>query len=336
MTTERAMEGPDRLVSVRERFGFDSNLRVPAFGGERDAHVPDVDEAYRFNPEVTLAILAGFTRNRRVMVQGLHGTGKSTHIEQVAARLNWPCVRVNLDGHISRLDLVGKDAIVVRDGRQVTEFQEGIVPWALQRPVALIFDEYDAGRPDVMFVIQRILERDGSFTLLDQNRVIRPHAHFRLFATTNTIGLGNLNGLYHGTQMLNHAQMDRWNVVATLNYLPREEEAGIVLARVPEMTDDAGRQLVDSMISMAAMTRKGFATGDLSTLMSPRTVIDWAENCQIFRDPALAFRLTFLNKCDEAERPIVAEYYQRCFGVELDPASTAKGGEGGEPREPRA
>ncbi|SDC87093.1 cobaltochelatase CobS [Paraburkholderia lycopersici] len=323
-TAERAMAGPDRLVSVRECFGLDSNLMAPAFG-ERDAHVPDLDEAYRFNPEVTLAILAGFTRNRRVMVQGLHGTGKSTHVEQVAARLNWPCVRVNLDGHISRLDLVGKDAIVVRDGRQVTEFQEGIVPWALQRPVALIFDEYDAGRPDVMFVIQRILERDGSFTLLDQNRVIRPHPSFRLFATTNTIGLGNLNGLYHGTQMLNHAQMDRWNVVATLNYLPRDEEAGIVLARVPEMADAAGRELVDSMIAVAALTRKGFASGDLSTLMSPRTVINWAENCQIFRTPALAFRLTFLNKCDEAERPIVAEYYQRCFGVELDAAQPGGG-----------
>lgn len=316
MTTDFSKETPDRMVSVRDHFGIDSNLTVPAFS-ERDDHVPDIDPAYRFNEEVTLAILAGFTRNRRVMVQGLHGTGKSTHIEQVAARLNWPCVRVNLDGHISRLDLVGKDAIVVRDDRQITEFQEGIVPWALQRPVALIFDEYDAGRPDVMFVIQRILERDGSFTLLDQNRVIRPHRFFRLFATTNTVGLGNLNGLYHGTQMLNHAQMDRWNVVATLNYLPPEEEAGIVLARVPEMADEAGRALVDSMVGMAALTRKGFAAGDLSTLMSPRTVINWAENCQIFRDAELAFRLTFLNKCDESERPIVAEYYQRCFGAEL-------------------
>jgi cobaltochelatase CobS len=320
---------PDRMVSVRECFGIDSGLMVPAFA-ERGDHVPDIDRAYRFNAEVTLAILSGFMRNRRVMVQGLHGTGKSTHIEQVAARLNWPCVRVNLDGHISRLDLVGKDAIVVRDARQVTEFQEGIVPWALQRPVALIFDEYDAGRPDVMFVIQRILERDGSFTLLDQNRVIRPHPFFRLFATTNTIGLGNLNGLYHGTQMLNHAQMDRWNVVATLNYLPPEEEAGIVLARVPEMADDSGRALVDAMVAMAALTRKGFAAGDLATLMSPRTVIDWAENCQIFRDPALAFRLTFLNKCDEAERPVVAEYYQRCLGTELD--GFAGGGAAAEPR----
>ncbi len=316
MTTDLFKEAPDRRVSVREHFGIDSNLTVPAFA-DRDDHVPDIDPAYRFNEQVTLAILAGFTCNRRVMVQGLHGTGKSTHIEQVAARLNWPCVRVNLDGHISRLDLVGKDAIVVRDDRQVTEFQEGIVPWALQRPVALIFDEYDAGRPDVMFVIQRILEREGSFTLLDQNRVIRPHPYFRLFATANTVGLGNLNGLYHGTQMLNHAQMDRWNVVAALNYLPPAEEAGIVLARVPEIADEAGRALVESMIAMAALTRKGFATGDLSTLMSPRTVINWAENCQIFRDPALAFRLTFLNKCDESERPIVAEYYQRCFGVEL-------------------
>ncbi len=251
---------------------------------------------------------------------GRSGTGKSTHIEQVAARLNWPCVRVNLDGRISRLDLVGKDAIVVRDGHQVTEFQEGIVPWALQRPVALIFDEYDAGRPDVMFVIQRILERDGKFTLLDQNRVIHPHPGFRMFATTNTVGLGNLNGLYHGTQVLNHAQIDRWNVVATLNYLSREDEAGIVLARVPALDDEAGRTLIDSMVSVAELTRKGFATGDLSTLMSPRTVINWAENVGIFRDAGLAFRLTFLNKCDEAERAVVAEYYQRAFGHEL-PAS---------------
>nr|WP_257030457.1 AAA family ATPase [Paraburkholderia bryophila] len=315
--TDISTARPDRMISVRTVFGIDSGLMVPAFS-ERDDHVPEIDEVYRFNPEVTLAILAGFMRERRVMVQGLHGTGKSTHIEQVAARLNWPCVRVNLDGHISRLDLVGKDTIVVRDDLQVTEFQEGIVPWALQRPMALIFDEYDAGRPDVMFVIQRILERDGKFTLLDQNRVIHPHPFFRLFATTNTVGLGNLNGLYHGTQLLNHAQMDRWNVVATLNYLPREEEASIVQARVPELADEAGRRLIESMISVADLTRKGFATGDLSTLMSPRTVIDWAENCQIFRDPALAFRLTFVNKCDEAERAIVAEYFQRCFDRELD------------------
>ncbi|MCE4062296.1 AAA family ATPase [Pandoraea sputorum] len=313
---EIATQQPDRMVDARTVFGIDTDLQVPAFS-ERDDHVPEIDTAYRFNPDVTLAILAGFTNNRRVMVQGMHGTGKSTHIEQVAARLNWPCVRVNLDGHISRLDLVGKDAIVVRDGHQITEFQEGIVPWALQRPVALIFDEYDAGRPDVMFVIQRILERDGKFTLLDQNRVIHPHPGFRMFATTNTVGLGNLNGLYHGTQVLNHAQIDRWNVVATLNYLSREDEAGIVLARVPELDNDAGRTLIESMVSVAELTRKGFATGDLSTLMSPRTVINWAENVGIFRDAGLAFRLTFLNKCDEAERAVVAEYYQRAFGREL-------------------
>ena len=313
---ETATQQPDRLIDARSVFGIDTDLQVPAFG-ERDDHVPEIDTAYRFNPDVTLAILAGFMRNRRVMVTGFHGTGKSTHIEQVAARLNWPCVRVNLDSHISRIDLVGKDAIVVRDGHQVTEFQEGIVPWALQRPVALIFDEYDAGRPDVMFVIQRILERDGKFTLLDQNRVIHPHPGFRMFATTNTVGLGNLNGLYHGTQVLNHAQIDRWNVVATLNYLSREDEAGIVLARVPELDNGDGRTLIDSMVSVAALTRKGFATGDLSTLMSPRTVINWAENVGIFRDAGLAFQLTFLNKCDEAERAVVAEYYQRAFGCEL-------------------
>ena len=308
---------PEQMVSVRELFGIDTDLKVPAFA-QRDDHVPDIDSAYRFNPDVTLAILAGFSRDRRVMVQGLHGTGKSTHVEQVAARLNWPCVRVNLDGHISRLDLVGKDTIVIREGLQVTEFQEGIVPWALQRPVALIFDEYDAGRPDVMFVIQRILERDGQFTLLDQNRVIRPHPFFRLFATSNTVGLGNLSGMYHGTQVLNHAQIDRWNIVATLNDLPHDEEVAIVLARVPEKDSERGRRLIASMVEVAALTRKGFAAGDISTLMSPRTVITWAENCEIFRNPALAFRLSFLNKCDEVERPIVAEYYQRCFGEELD------------------
>lgn len=310
---------PDRMLSVREAFGIDTDLRVPAFAQGED-HVPEIDPVYRFNPEVTLALLAGFSRDRRVMVQGLHGTGKSSHIEQVAARLNWPCVRVNLDGHISRLDLVGKDAVVLREGQQVTEFQEGIVPWALQRPVALIFDEYDAGRPDVMFVIQRILERDGKFTLMDQNRVIRPHPFFRLFATANTVGLGNLSGLYHGAQRLNHAQIDRWNIVAALNYLPRDEEVAIVQARVPHFADAPGRRLVDSMVAVADLTRKGFAAGDLSTLMSPRTVITWAENVEIFRDPALAFRLSFVNKCDEAERAIVAEYFQRCFDRELDPA----------------
>lgn len=307
---------PDRMVSVRDVFGIDTSLRVPAFS-QADAHVPEIDSVYRFNPEVTLALLAGFAHNRRVLVQGLHGTGKSTHIEQVAARLNWPCMRVNLDGHISRLDLVGRDTVVLRDGQQVTEFQEGIVPWALQRPVALIFDEYDAGRPDVMFVIQRILEQGGQFTLLDQNRVLRPHPGFRLFATSNTVGLGNLNGLYHGAQRLNHAQMDRWNIVAALNYLPAAEEIAIVAARVPSLADPARHTLLQGMVALADLTRKGFAAGDLSTLMSPRTVITWGENIDIFQNPALALRLSFLNKCDEAERPVVAEYYQRCFGTEL-------------------
>lgn len=307
---------PDRMLSVHEVFGIDTDLQVPAFS-ERDDHVPEVDAVYRFNPDVTLAILAGFMRDRRVMVQGLHGTGKSTHIEQVAARLNWPCVRLNLDGHISRLDLVGKDAVVLREGKQVTEFQEGIVPWSLQRPVALVFDEYDAGRPDVMFVIQRILEQGGKFTLMDQNRVLRPHPFFRLFATANTVGLGNLNGLYHGAQRLNHAQIDRWNIVASLNYLPADEEIAIVQARVPSLAGDAGRRLAASMVAVADLTRKGFAAGDLSTLMSPRTVITWAENVEIFKDPALAFRLSFVNKCDDAERPLVAEYFQRCFDQEL-------------------
>ncbi|MFT5112337.1 MAG: cobaltochelatase CobS [Parasphingorhabdus sp.] len=304
---------PDTEVSVKDTFGIDSPLMMPAFS-EADEHVPEVDQAYRFNPDVTLAILAGFSNNRRVMVQGLHGTGKSTHIEQVAARLNWPCVRINLDGHISRLDLVGRDAIVLRDNKQVTEFQEGIVPWAIRRPVAMVFDEYDAGRPDVMFVIQRLLERDGKFTLLDQNKVIQPNPSFRLFATSNTVGLGNLSGLYHGTRMLNHAQIDRWNIVASLSYLDPAEEAAIVRARVPSLNNNP---VVESMVALANMTRKGFESGDMSTLMSPRTVITWAENMEIFSDMARAFRLSFMNKCDEAELPTVAEYYQRCFDVEL-------------------
>lgn len=318
--TQPIIDQPDRLASVREVFGLDSDLRVPAFSQKTD-HVPDVDPVYRFNPEVTLAILAGFVHNRRVLVQGRHGTGKSTHIEQVAARLNWPCVRVNLDGHISRLDLVGRDAIVIEDGLQVTRFQEGIVPWALQRPVALVFDEYDAGRPDVMFVIQRILERDGRFTLLDQNRVLTPHPGFRLFATANTIGLGNLSGMYHGVQALNHAQIDRWNIVANLDYLHPDEEVAIVLARVPAKDTPRGREWAHAMVTLAGLTRKGFESGDLSLLMSPRTVITWAENCEVFGNPALAFRYAFLNKCDETEQAVVAEYYQRCLGHELLPAA---------------
>ncbi|GAA3541568.1 AAA family ATPase [Zobellella aerophila] len=321
--TDLIHERPSRLVSVRELFDIDSDFKVPVFT-HKDEHVPEADPSYCFNPDVTMAILAGFTRNRRVMIQGLHGTGKSTHIEQVAARLNWPCVRVNLDGHISRLDLVGKDTIVLKDGKQITEFQEGIVPWALRRPVALIFDEFDAGRPDVMFVIQRILEQDGKFTLLDQNQVINPHSYFRLFATANTVGLGNVTGLYHGTQNVNQAQMDRWNIVASLNYLPRADEIRIVQGKVPRYADEAGYKLIDAMVAVAELTREGFAAGDLSTLMSPRTLISWAENTEIFNDPALAFRLSFLNKCDEAERPLVAEYYQRCFDQELQESQSVK------------
>lgn len=316
MMTDLSQLQPTRTVSVRDVFGIDTDMSVPAFA-ERSEHVPAIDKAYRLNPQVTQAILAGFSHNRRVVIQGLHGTGKSTHIEQVAARLNWPCVRVNLDGHISRLDLVGKDSIVLQDGKQVTQFQEGILPWALQRPVAMVFDEYDAGRPDVMFVIQRVLEREGSFTLLDQKRVIQPHPCFRLFATMNTLGQGNLNGLYHGTQQLNHAQLDRWNLVTSLNYLPPAEEAAIVLARVPELATADGRRKVVAMVALAGLTRKGFAVGDLSLLMSPRTVISWAENIAIFHDLKLAFELSFLNKCEPAERAIVREYFQRCFAQEL-------------------
>jgi cobaltochelatase CobS len=303
---------PDIMVSVRQLFGIDTDIQVPAFSQKQD-NVPDVDDVYRFDKNTTLAILAGFAHNKRVMVQGYHGTGKSTHIEQVAARLNWPCIRINLDSHVSRIDLLGKDAIVVKDGKQMTEFKEGLLPWALKNPVALVFDEYDAGRPDVMFVIQRVLETEGKLTLLDQNEVIRPHPAFRIFSTTNTVGLGDTTGLYHGTQQINQGQMDRWNVVATLNYLPDAEEINIVLARVPFYKTDEGQKTVAAMVRMANLTRKGFISGDLSTVMSPRTVIHWAENAQIFGDLDAAFTLTFLNKCDDLEKAIVAEYYQRCF-----------------------
>ena len=315
---------PDRKVSIRETFGVDSDMMVPAFSF-RDSHVPDLDEAYCFDPQTTLAICAGLAFDRRVMIQGYHGTGKSTHIEQVAARLNWPMIRVNLDSHVSRIDLVGKDAIVLKDGKQITEFREGMLPWCLQRPMALVFDEYDAGRPDVMFVIQRVLEAQGKLTLLDQNRVIRPNPFFRLFSTTNTIGLGDTTGLYHGTQQINQGQMDRWSIVSTLNYLAHDVEAEIVLAKAPNYAKTPeGRRQIAAMVRVADMTRNAFMNGDISTVMSPRTVITWAQNAEIFAgDLALAFRMTFLNKCDELERPTVAEFYQRAFGGDL-PESAAR------------
>jgi cobaltochelatase CobS len=316
IATESIAGLPDMKVSVRQVFGIDSDLEVPAYS-EAEEHVPDVDPDYLFDRTTTLAILAGFARNRRVIVTGYHGTGKSTHIEQVAARLNWPCVRVNLDSHISRVDLIGKDAIVIREGKQVTEFRDGMLPWALQHNVALCFDEYDAGRPDVMFVIQRVLEVSGKLTLLDQNKVIRPHPAFRLFATANTVGLGDTTGLYHGTQQINQGQMDRWSIVTTLNYLPHDNEVEIVLAKAQSYRSAEGRDTINKMVRVADLTRNAFMNGDISTVMSPRTVITWAENADIFHDLAFAFRVTFLNKCDELERPIVAEFYQRCFGVEL-------------------
>ena len=312
---------PDTEINVKEAFGFDQNLTVPAFS-TRTEHVPAIDEDYRFDPDTTLAILAGFSHNRRVMIQGYHGTGKSTHIEQVAARLNWPCIRINLDSHISRIDLVGKDAIVVEDGKQITAFKEGLLQWALQHPVAIVFDEYDAGRPDVMFVIQRVLEVEGKLTLLDQNRVITPHSCFRLFATTNTVGLGDTTGLYHGTQQINQGQMDRWNIVSTLNYLDHDVETDIVYGKTKNWQDqDNGRNVISNMVSVADLTRKGFVNGDVSIVMSPRTVLTWAENAEIFDDIAFGFRVTFLNKCDELERPIIAEYFQRCMGEDLGDAS---------------
>lgn len=311
-----ALEHPDIKLSVRQSFGLDSDLVVPAFG-QKTEHVPDIDDSYHFDSDTTLAILAGFAFNRRVMIQGWHGTGKSTHIEQVAARLNWPLIRINLDSHVSRIDLIGRDAIVVKDGKQVTEFREGLLPWALQRPCALVFDEYDAGRPDVMFVIQRVLEVEGKLTLLDQNRILHPHPSFRLFATANTVGLGDISGLYHGTQQINQGQMDRWNIVASLNYLPHEDEVAIIRAKAKGFEQSHGVTTISAMVRMADLTRAGFMAGDISTVMSPRTVLSWAENTLIFHNLAYAFRVSFLNKCDDMEKPILAEYYQRCFGVEL-------------------
>lgn len=312
---------PSARVNVHDAFGIDQDLEVPAFPEASD-HVPAIDPDYRFDHDTTLAILAGFSHNRRVMIQGYHGTGKSTHVEQIAARLNWPCVRVNLDSHISRIDLIGKDAIVLKDGKQITEFKEGILPWALQHQVALVFDEYDAGRPDVMFVIQRVLEVEGKLTLLDQNKVITPHPYFRLFATTNTIGLGDSTGLYHGTQQINQGQMDRWSVVTTLNYLEHDAEVNIVLGKAGSFqATPEGQRQISNMVSVADLTRRGFVNGDVSVVMSPRTVLTWAQNAEIFGDIGFAFRVTFLNKCDELERPIVAEYYQRCMGQDLGDAT---------------
>jgi len=320
MTNLNTLNKPDIKISVKQIFGIDTKMEINAFS-KKNEFVPKIDQDYKFDRDTTLAILSGFAFNKRVLIQGYHGTGKSTHIEQVAARLNWPCVRVNLDSHVSRIDLIGKDAIVLKDGKQVTEFKEGVLPWSIQNPVALVFDEYDAGRPDVMFVIQRVLESEGNFTLLDKNKVISQHDYFRMFATTNTIGLGDTTGLYHGTQQINQGQMDRWNIVTTLNYLPFEKELEIVLTKNKNYNSKDGKEKISNMIKVADLTRKGFINGDISTVMSPRTVLHWAENTEIFKDLGYAFRLTFLNKCDETEKKIISEYYQRCFGEDLPESS---------------
>tara|TARA_B100000965_G_C19587972_1_gene756660 strand:+ start:401 stop:1378 length:978 start_codon:yes stop_codon:yes gene_type:complete len=320
MSLNNFLNKPDIKISVKQTFNIDSKMEIEAFS-KKNEYVPKIDPDYKFDRDTTLAILAGFSFNKRVLIQGYHGTGKSTHIEQVAARLNWPCLRVNLDSHISRIDLIGKDAIVLKEGKQITEFKEGILPWSIQNPVALVFDEYDAGRPDVMFVIQRVLESDGNFTLLDKNKVINQHDFFRMFATTNTIGLGDTSGLYHGTQQINQGQMDRWNIVSTLNYLPFEKELEIIVAKNKSLNNKDGKEKITNMIRVADLTRKGFINGDISTLMSPRTVLHWAENFNIFKDLGYAFRITFLNKCDEIEKKIISEYYQRCFGEELPESS---------------
>ena len=315
MTTNINIQ-PDLKITTKQVFGIDSNMEVDAFS-KKNEYVPEIDKNYKFDRDTTLAILSGFNYNKRVLIQGYHGTGKSTHIEQIAARLNWPCIRVNLDSHISRIDLIGKDAIILKNNKQVTEFREGILPWAIQNPIALVFDEYDAGRPDVMFVIQRVLESEGTFTLLDKNKVIKQNKYFRLFATTNTVGLGDTTGLYHGTQQINQGQMDRWNIVTTLNYLTLEKEMEIILAKNKNLNNAKGKEKVSNMIKVASLTRKGFIAGDISTVMSPRTILYWAENNEIFKDTGYAFRVTFLNKCDELEKNIIAEYYQRCFGEDL-------------------
>ena len=320
MTNLTTLKKPDIKISVRQTFGIDTEMEVDAFSNKNE-FIPKIDQDYKFDRDTTLAVLSGFSFNKRVLIQGYHGTGKSTHIEQVAARLNWPCVRINLDSHVSRIDLIGKDAIVLKDGKQVTEFKEGILPWSIQNPVALVFDEYDAGRPDVMFVIQRVLESEGNFTLLDKNKVISQHDYFRMFATTNTIGLGDTTGLYHGTQQINQGQMDRWNIVTTLNYLKFDKELEIILAKAKNFNNKEGKDTVSNMIKVADLTRKGFVNGDISTVMSPRTVLFWAENADIFKDVGYAFRVTFLNKCDDLEKNIIAEYYQRCFGEDLPESS---------------
>mgnify|MGYP001287407884 CR=1 FL=1 len=320
MTTNQFLSKPDIKISVKQSFNIDSNMEIDGFS-KKNEFVPKIDPDYKFDRDTTLAILSGFAFNKRVLIQGYHGTGKSTHIEQVAARLNWPCVRVNLDSHISRIDLIGKDAIVLKDSKQVTEFKEGILPWSIQNPVALVFDEYDAGRPDVMFVIQRVLESEGNFTLLDKNKVLNQHNFFRMFATTNTIGLGDTTGLYHGTQQINQGQMDRWNIVTTLNYLAFEKEFEIILSKNKKLNNKDGKEKISNMIKVADLTRKGFMNGDISTVMSPRTVIHWAENSTIFKDVGYSFRVTFLNKCDEMEKKIISEYYQRCFGEDLPESS---------------
>jgi cobaltochelatase CobS len=320
MTNLTSLKKPDIKISVKQTFGVDTEMEIEAFS-KTNEFVPKIDQNYKFDRDTTLAILSGFAFNKRVLVQGYHGTGKSTHIEQVAARLNWPCIRVNLDSHVSRIDLIGKDAIVLKEGKQITEFKEGILPWSIQNPVALVFDEYDAGRPDVMFVIQRVLESEGNFTLLDKNKVINQHDYFRMFATTNTVGLGDTTGLYHGTQQINQGQMDRWNIVTTLNYLPFEKEMDIILSKNKNFNSKDGKEKISNMIKVADLTRKGFINGDISTVMSPRTVLHWAENTTIFKDHGYAFRVTFLNKCDETEKKIISEYYQRCFGEDLPESS---------------
>tara|TARA_B100000287_G_scaffold361038_1_gene353652 strand:+ start:92 stop:1051 length:960 start_codon:yes stop_codon:yes gene_type:complete len=306
----------DKISYSDELFGIKKRVKVRHFSQKTEL-VPEIDNSYIFDEITTLSIIAGFNHNKRVLIQGLHGTGKSTHIEQIAARLNWPCLRINLDGHISRFDLLGKDAITIKDQKQVTTFKQGMLPWSIENPVALVFDEYDAGRPDVMFVIQRLLESDGKLTLLDQNKVITPNPLFRIFGTCNTLGTGDISGLYHGTQNLNQGQLDRWNIFTTLNFMSPETEVNIIKNKLGKTTKKI-KDEINNMVKLANLVRKSFSTNDISTIISPRTSIIWAQNIEIFENTELAFKLTFYNKCNESDKKIISELYQRCFGKELD------------------
>ncbi len=306
-----------KKLDAKKTFNINCPFEIKALATKSEL-IPTLDENYFFDEKTTLAILSGFIFNNRVLIQGMHGTGKSTHIEQVASRLNWPCMRINFDSQISRLDLVGKDVISIKDGKQITEFREGILPYAMRNGVALVLDEYDAIKSDVAFVIQRLLEEEGKFALLEENEIITPHPNFRLFATSNTLGAGDDLGIYHGTNLINQAQMDRWNVVANLNYLSKEEEVKILQAKLPFLKTKLHENTAPMMVQMANLTRQSFKNGDLSNLISLRTLISWGRNIEIFGDVKTAFILSFFGKVIDDEKLIIIEFYQRVFGCEIN------------------